>query len=61
MARRRENTGRNGANWFNALAGVAAEMNEEYSFATPGVEKRRSKWITKEHPRLKMKLLSRIW
>jgi hypothetical protein len=25
----------NSANWFNTLAGAAAEMNEEYSFATP--------------------------
>ena len=52
---------RNNANWLNALAGAAAEMNEEYSFATPGVEKRRSTWITKEHPKLEMKLSSRIW
>jgi hypothetical protein len=30
---------RDNANWFNTLAGAAAEMNEEYSFATPGVER----------------------
>jgi hypothetical protein len=33
---------RNNANWFNTLAGAAAEMNEEYSFATPEVERGRS-------------------
>jgi hypothetical protein len=52
---------RNNANWFNILAGAAAEMNEEYSFATPGVEKGRSTWITKEHLKLEMKLSSKIW
>jgi len=26
---------KNNANWFNTLAGAAAETNEEYSFATP--------------------------
>jgi hypothetical protein len=30
---------RDNANWLNTLAGAAAEMNEEYSFATPGAER----------------------
>jgi hypothetical protein len=51
----------NNANWLNTLAGATAEMNEEQSFITLGVEKRRFTWITKEHLKLEVKLSSRIW
>jgi hypothetical protein len=50
-----------GGGKHNALADAAAEMNEEYSFATKGVEKGRSTWIAKEHLKLKMKSSSGIW